>query len=117
MATPVSDRSGEWQQQAMCGWRDKHDVETADDACRTGKAMLGALMERKAQRGTNRACSGMIATVALPHTGQGLRRWSEHLDGDGMEIVCSWELAVRSYSLGLRPPPLRGGRDCGASPR
>ena len=62
MATPVSDRSGEWQQQALCGWRDKHDVETADDACRTGKAMLGALMERKAQRGTNRACSGMVAT-------------------------------------------------------
>ena len=47
MATPVSDRSGEWQQQALCGWRDKHDVETADDACRTGKAMLGALMERR----------------------------------------------------------------------
>ena len=45
--------------------------------------MLGALMERKAQRGTNRACSGMIATVALPHTGQGLRRWAEHLDEDG----------------------------------
>jgi len=43
--------------------------------------MLGALMERKAQRGTNRACSGMVATVALPHTVQGLRRWSEHLDG------------------------------------
>ena len=81
MATPVSDRSGEWQQQALCGWRDKHDVETADDACRTGKAMLGALMERKAQRGTNRACSGMVATVALPHTVQGLRRWSEHLGG------------------------------------
>lgn len=58
-------------------------METADDACRTGKAMLGALMERKAQRGTNRACSGMIATVALPHTVQGLRRWSEHLGGDG----------------------------------
>ena len=57
----MSDRSGEWQQQALCGWRDKHDVETADDACRTGKAMLGALMERKAQRGTNRACSGMVA--------------------------------------------------------
>ena len=37
-------------------------METADDACRTGKAMLGALMERKAQRGTNRACSGMVAT-------------------------------------------------------
>jgi len=87
LATPVSDRSGEWQQQALCGWRDKHDVETADDACRTGKAMLGALMERKAQRGTNRACSGMIATVALPHTVQGLRRWSEHLDGDGMVML------------------------------
>ena len=62
-------------------------METADDACRTGKAMLGALMERKAQRGTNRACSGMIATVALPHTVQGLRRWSEHLDGDGMVMT------------------------------
>ena len=24
---------------------------------------------------------GMIAAVALPHTGQRLRRWSEHLDG------------------------------------
>ena len=27
-----------------------------------GMAMPGALMERKAQRGTNRACSGMVAT-------------------------------------------------------
>lgn len=27
-----------------------------------GMTMLGALMERKAQRGTNRACSGMLAT-------------------------------------------------------
>jgi len=27
LATPVSDRSGEWQQQALCGWRDKHAVE------------------------------------------------------------------------------------------
>lgn len=26
---------------------------------------------------------GMIAAVALPHTGQRLRRWSEHLAGDG----------------------------------
>jgi hypothetical protein len=26
----------------------------------------------------------MIAAVALPHTVQGLRRWSEHLDGDGV---------------------------------
>ncbi len=62
-------------------------METADDACRTGKAMLGALMERKAQRGTNRACSGMVATVALPHTVQGLRRRSEHLDGEGMVML------------------------------
>lgn len=30
---------------------------------------------------------GMIATVALPHTVQGLRRWSEHLDGDGMVML------------------------------
>ena len=52
-----------------------------------GMTMLGALMERKAQRGTNRACSGMIATVALPHTVQGLRRWSEHLGGDGMVML------------------------------
>jgi hypothetical protein len=48
-----------------------------------GAAMPDALMERKAQRGTNRACSGMIATVALPHTVQGLRRWAEHLGGVG----------------------------------
>ena len=26
---------------------------------------------------------GMIATVALPHTVQGLRRWAEHLGRDG----------------------------------
>jgi len=96
----VSDRSGEWQQQALCGWRDKHDVETADDACRTGKAMLGALMERKAQRGTNRACSGMVATVALPHTVQGLRRWAEHLDGvwDGdAEMMTGLSQKIKGY--------------------
>ena len=71
-------------------------METADDACRTGKAMLGALMERKAQRGTNRACSGMIATVALPHTVQGLRRWSEHLGGvwDG-EVIQKLQKKLR----------------------
>lgn len=97
----MSDRSGEWQQQALCGWRDKHDVETADDACRTGKAMLGALMERKAQRGTNRACSGMVATVALPHTVQGLRRWSEHLggvwDGDAKKCFPTVKARVKAY--------------------
>ena len=61
--------------------------------------MLGALMERKAQRGTNRACSGMVATVALPHTVQGLRRWAEHLGGDGIGGVTSLELFSCSVSL------------------
>ena len=41
MATPVSDRSSEWQQQALCGWRDKHDVERLDDACRIGNGNAG----------------------------------------------------------------------------
>ena len=41
MATPVSDRSGEWQQQALCGWRDKHDVERLDEACGIGVGSAG----------------------------------------------------------------------------
>ena len=60
--------------------------------------------------------SGMVARSTDGHkTNASLG--SVYLGGDGMEIVCSWELAVRSYSPGLRPPPLRGGRDRGSSPR
>ena len=52
-------------------------------------------MERRPQRGTNRGRSGMVARSTDGHkTNASLG--SEHLGGDGMERVLSFELAVKS---------------------
>ena len=65
-------------------------METADDACRTGKAMLGALMERKAQRGTNRACSGMVATEHCQAQDKGFGAARNTLAGMGWREFAVW---------------------------
>ena len=92
----MSARSGEWQQQALRGWRDKHDVEPPKRCEQAkGTAVRRGVMERRPQRGTNRGRSGMVARSTDGHKTNASME-AEHLDGDGMERVCSLEFAVRS---------------------
>ena len=52
-----------------------------------GMAMPDALMERKAQRGTNRACSGMVATEHCQAQDKGFGEARTSLAGMGMVML------------------------------
>ena len=62
-------------------------------------AMPDALMERKAQRGTNRACSGMVATEHCRTQYKGFDGGRNTLAGFGIGGVTSLELFSCSVSL------------------